>query len=445
MKIFFDALGCPKALVDAEKMCYLLERDLHVIVSIPEEADEIVINTCGFIDKAKEENIEAILNYAKLKKNKPGLKIVVSGCLTERYKKDLLDAIPEIDGAVGVRDQSKLIDALKWSGRKGSLADEGPYKNEAIGGRKLYFSGLFYSYLKISEGCSRSCSFCAVPGIRGIGQSRTVEEIVKEASELADAGIRELIIISEDTMSYGIDLYRKFSLNDLLEELLKIGFSWIRLMYLYPDKEVQKVAQYIASDRRLCKYLDMPFQHVSRSILTRMKRAGGYDEYLLLLKRIREICPEIRIRSSFISGYPGETENDHEELKSFLREATLDRVGFFEYSDEESTPAFFEKHKLGSTEKKMRVNDLAAVQEDISIKRLSALAGREIICINDGQVINEGGKEYLLLRSEYDAPDIDGYVRVEIDDPGLMEKDFIRVLVKGPFSEHDLEAVVLPS
>ena len=395
MKIFFDALGCPKALVDAEKMCFLLEENSHEMVSDPMEAQAIVINTCGFIKKAKEENIEAILTYAEMKKTNPHLKIVVSGCLTERYKKDLLDLIPEIDGAIGVRDPSKILEALGAPGPAGPscLSDEGQqYKIEAIGGRRLYFSGMNYAYLKISEGCSRSCSFCAIPGIRGMQQSRTIEDIVKEADGLSEAGVRELIIISEDTMSYGKDLYKEFSLIRLLEELLKTGIPWIRLMYLYPDRELVKLSRFIASNDRICNYIDMPLQHVNSSIISRMKRSGGASDYLGLLKNIRQACPGIRIRSSFITGYPGETQGDHEELMSFLREASLDRVGFFEYSDEENTSAFLEKNKVKSGVIKKRMKELAALQESISLERLSALEGSEMLCINYGQLIDEKGR-----------------------------------------------------
>ncbi len=443
MKIFFDALGCPKALVDAEKMCYLLEENSNTVVSNPEEAEAIVINTCGFIKKAKEENLEAILSYTEMKKNNPRLKIIVSGCLSERYKQDLLDAIPEIDGAIGVRDPSKLIDALNYSGIKGRLFDEGPYNQEAIGGRKLYFSGLLYSYIKISEGCNRSCSFCAIPGIRGRQNSRSIEAIVKEAAVLSENGIRELIIISEDTLSYGIDLHNKPSLIDLLRELLKLDFHWIRLMYLFPDKELEELVQFISSEERICNYIDMPLQHVSGSILARMKRAGGYNEYMGLTKRIRKVNREIRIRSSFITGYPGETDKDHAELKKFLYEASLDRVGFFEYSDEENTASYLEKPKIKSKEKRKRFVEVAAVQEAVSLQRLKSLTGREINCINDGNIIEKEGKSYLLLRSEYDAPDIDGHIRVEIDSPGMIERDFIRVRIMEPFSSHDLTAEAL--
>jgi ribosomal protein S12 methylthiotransferase len=426
-------------------MCFLLEENSHELVSDPAEAQAIVINTCGFIKKAKEENIGAILTYAEMKKTNPRLKIVVSGCLTERYKKELLDLIPEIDGAIGVRDPLKLLETLGNNGPDGpsGLLDEGQqYKIEAIGGRRLYFSGLNYAYLKISEGCSRSCSFCAIPGIRGIQQSRTVEDIVKEAAVLSEAGVRELIIISEDTMSYGKDLYKKFSLITLLEELLKTGIPWIRLMYLYPDRELVKLAQFIASNERICNYIDMPLQHVNKSIISRMKRSGSSGDYLGLLKNIREASPGIRIRSSFITGYPGETQGDHEELMSFLREAALDRVGFFEYSDEENTSSFLEKNKVKAGVIKKRMGELAALQEIISLEKIGALEGSEMLCINDGQVIEENGIRHLLLRSEYDAPEIDGHIMV-VSDSALMEKDFIRVRIKNPYNAHDLFAEVI--
>ncbi len=438
MKVFFDALGCPKALVDAEKMCYELERNSHSIVPVPEEAEAIVINTCGFIDSAKQENIDTILAYAGLKKENRFLKIIVAGCLSERYREDLLKAIPEIDNAIGVRDPSKIIEALNAPSHQGRLLDEGSYNEESIGGRSLYFSGLNYSYLKISEGCSRSCSFCAIPAIRGTLRSRKIGSIIEEAALLSGSGVRELIIISEDTISYGIDLYKKHALADLLKELLMLDFSWIRIMYLFPEPEILKVAEFISKEKRICNYIDMPLQHASGSVLSRMKRNGNSEAYLKLIKRLRTINPELRMRSSFITGYPGENEKEHDELKVFLGNAGLERVGFFEYSDEDDTASKMEGPKVREKDRKRRLGELVKIQERVSREKLLGMVNSELICINDGITVREKGRDYLLVRSEYDAPEIDGYIRIETNGPDMIDKDFIKVRISGVLEGHDL-------
>lgn len=371
------------------------------------------------------------------------MKIIVSGCLSERYKKELLEAIPEVDQAIGVRDPLKILEALNVQERSGQLLDEGPFRDQENLERRLYFSGLFYSYLKISEGCNRSCSFCAIPGIRGKQRSRDISSLIKEAEFLSSSGIRELILVSEDTISYGSDLKTKQPLIELLKELLRLDFQWIRLMYLYPDREIEKLAEFIAAEDRICNYLDLPLQHASGTILKKMKRAGNYQEYVRLIKKMRQINPEVRIRSSFIAGYPGETEKEFEELKSFLTEAELDRVGFFEYSDEEGTQSFMDKPKVPAGETKKRFKSLSRVQEDISLKNLEKLAGKTILCVNDGIIREEKGKRYMLLRSEYDAPEIDGCVKVELKNDPMIEKDFITVRIKKALSSHDLEGIPL--
>ncbi len=446
MKVFVDAMGCPKALVDAEKICAILENNGHLISTSPEQAEAIVINTCGFIRKAKEENIETILQYAGLKAKNPSLKIVLSGCLSERYGEDLLKLLPEVDGAVGVRDPEKILEALNrkergLQGRQLQILDRGEFKDNLYQDRRLYFSGYNYAYLKISEGCDRSCSFCAIPAIRGKQRSRRMESILKEADFLEKSGIQELIIVSEDTLSYGLDIYKKRMFLDLLEELLKRDFVWIRLMYLYPEEYLYTVVEWMAGKRKVCKYLDIPFQHASSKIIKSMRRAGSYNEYIRMLDYFRKVIPEISIRSSFIVGYPGENQEDFNILKDFLCEAKLNRVGFFEYSDEEGTISYLQENKLPESIINKRIKELAKIQALISRRLLEEKLGKVINCIYDGVIEKGRDGRYMVLRSEYDAPEIDGKIYLKVRRETETERDFLPVLIKRVKGFYDLEGI----
>lgn len=423
MKIFFDSLGCPKALVDAEKMSYLIEKEGHTLVNSTDEAEAIIVNTCGFIETAKKENIEAILNYAELKKEKPFLKIIVSGCLSERYREEILKAIPEIDAAIGVRDFTKIVEALSKKNRK-KLLDEGENRNDAFfPERSLNFSGLNYAYLKISEGCNKKCSFCAIPAIRGKQRSRPIDNILKEADFLLSNGIREIILIAEDTSSYGIDIYGERKLSELLKRLNSMDFDWIRVMYLYPDESLLSTVEAISSLSKVCNYIDIPLQHVNKDVLTSMNREGSLDDYLLLIEKVRKINPDMAIRSSFIVGYPLETESAFNELKFFLKEAKLNRVGFFEFSREEGTQAYNIKPLFKKGVVKERIKEITQIQSDISKELLRKYIGRNLKCIFDGAISEDDG-EILLFRTEYDAPEIDGAVKVFNTDERIIENSF---------------------
>jgi ribosomal protein S12 methylthiotransferase len=441
MKIFFDALGCPKALVDAERMHYFLQKESHSFVSLPEEAEAIVINTCGFIEAAKKESIDVILNYIGLKKEKPSLKIILSGCLTERYRKELLANFPEIDSAIGARDLTKIIDAFDHPSK--NLLDGGEFKDAHFTDeRSLVFSGYHFAYLKIAEGCNRNCTFCAIPLIRGKQRSRPIESIAKEAAFLKDQGVKELIIISEDTISYGLDLYQKKSLIPLLKELLKLKFDWIRILYLFPDEELLNLVYFIKENPSICRYLDMPLQHVSASLLKSMKRPGDPEYYLSLIERIRKEIPEIKIRSSFIIGFSGETEDEQQDLKTFLKKARLDRVGFFEYSREEGTESYSLTKNIGKRVLRKRIKELSAIQETISENNLKKMIGKEIICIYEGIIEEKKSKEYLVFRSEYDAPEVDGVVMVKKPDNLDPDNiDFVKIKITEVIDHHNLGGV----
>ncbi len=438
-KVFLDALGCPKALVDAERMAYFLGTQSYTMVATPEEADIIIVNTCGFIEEAKKESIETILTYAELKKKNPHLEIVATGCLTERYKEKLLSLIPEIDHATGVKDPSLILQTLSQR----AYADQNEYndtrwKTE----RTLQFSGIAHAYLKISEGCNRECGFCVIPSIRGPQRSRPIEDIVEEARFLRDQGIEELILIAEDTTSYGLDLYKERSLTRLLPQLVDIGFSWIRIMYLYPEPEVLRIVQMMRDYPTIVPYIDIPLQHASPHILQSMKRGGSDGEFLNAIENIRKILPDISIRSTFIVGYPGERDEDVEILAQFLQKAELDRVGFFAYSDEEESYAHTLRPKIPKKQIKKRISYLASIQKSISEKRLSRFIGRTITCINDGETRLLKGKPYRFLRTPYDAPEIDGGVYVP-DNEYLDTKVFHKVMIESVTASYDLKGRIV--
>ncbi len=448
MKIYFDALGCPKALVDAERMNYFLEKESHELILNPEEAEVIIINTCGFIEKAKKESINAILSYIRLKKNNPELKIIISGCLTERYKKELLEALPEVDNAIGVRNIAKITDALDFSKNNNNrITDDGDFRNEDYTiQRSLKYSGLYYAYIKIAEGCNRNCSFCTIPNIRGKYRSRTIENILSEAEFLINQGIRELILVSEDNLYYGTDIYGRKALKNLLESLIPLGFDWIRIMYLYPEEEILDIAELMNRTACICNYIDIPLQHASKNILNSMHRTGSFENYIKLFSKMREINPDIKIRTSFILGYPGETESDFEILKNLIKEVQFDRIGFFEYSREEGTVSYNLKNRINKRIVKERINELSHIQEGISIINLKKLIGKTLTCINDGIEHKIHNKMFAALRSEYDAPEIDGNVYIELSSRNknlIFNKEFVKVKIEGNFSYHDLSGSIV--
>jgi len=375
--------------VDAEKIASIVQNNDHEIVLSPGEAEVIIVNTCGFIDTAKQESINSILEYTEMKKDTPDLKIIVSGCLTERYRNELTKSIPEIDSMIGVRDIGKILDAI--ARKSEDILDNGEYREyEFDGARTALFSGSHFAYLKISEGCARQCAFCAIPSIRGPLRSRSIDDILNEAKFLREEwDVRELILVSEDTSAYGQDRYGKQSIIDLLEKLIVMDFDWIRLLYLFPDGIVDEISELMSRSDKICRYFDMPLQHASARILRAMNRSGDAGTYLSMIERIRAKIPDAAIRSAFIVGFPEEDENDHAALAEFLKQARFDRVGFFEYSDEEGTPAYEMKGKVPAKVVRRRIEELSRIQEDISAERLGKRVGMTLKCINDGMVMEQ--------------------------------------------------------
>ncbi|MGL4562432.1 MAG: 30S ribosomal protein S12 methylthiotransferase RimO [Brevinema sp.] len=443
MKIFFDALGCPKALVDAEKMCaHLFEGEGHQAVLDPKDADAIIVNTCGFIESAKQESIDAILSHAALKQDKPDLILAVSGCMVARYHEELKAEIPEIDAFIGVKDPAKIKEIFRRNKNK-SMLDDGEFKDTEQSNRSLMFSGFKHAWIKIGEGCNRTCSFCAIPLMRGKQRSRSEQDIIDEAKKLLDQGVRELIVITQDPINYGIDRGNNRRLIPLLEQLEPLGFDWIRVQYLFPDPMMIDLASLYNESKVFCNYIDMPLQHISGNVLNAMNRAGNYDVYAKLFEDMRKVNSDLTIRTSFIAGFPGETKDDSAEISRFLKEVQADRVGFFTYSKEEGTSSYDLSNHVPRNIAEERVATWAKIQEEISHQRLSRFIGKKLVCIGEGVSEEQDGQRMMIMRSQYDAPEIDGIVRV------LLPQDYPTELIEMAEVEiinsdnHDLDGIFI--
>jgi ribosomal protein S12 methylthiotransferase len=416
-KVGFVSLGCPKNLVDSEIMLGTLAREGYTITAQKEDADVIVVNTCGFIDSAKKESIDTILEMADLKVQGNCKKLVVAGCLAERYRSEIQKEIPEIDFVFGPDELGRVLEAarLDSSGSGSAVPDvsiDALYTSKEVPTiPRILTTPSYMAYLKISEGCDHVCTFCAIPGFRGRFRSRTVADLVAESRRLAEQGVRELVIVSQDTMAYGKDLGLAYGITTLLSELVKIdGLKWVRFLYCYPNMVSEELVRLVAQEERLCKYFDIPYQHASRPVLDRMKRGGNRDIYERQVEGIRKYMPNAGIRTSFIVGFPGETQNDFNELLSFTRNVGFDNVGVFLYSDEEGTAAFDLDGKVTRATATRRRDRLMKEQSSISADRLVGMVGRKV------EVLVEGSSEEsdLLLqgRMETQAPDIDGHVLI---------------------------------
>ena len=401
------SLGCAKNLVNSEQMIYLMTEAGYTLVSEPDGADLVIVNTCGFIDAAKSEAIDSILEMAELKKAGRLGGIIVTGCLSERYKDSITDELPEIDTVLGVGSFGEIVKAADavMAGRRLSLFGDQSAPIEEI--PRVISTGPGWAYLRIAEGCNNFCAFCAIPFIRGRYRSRKMEDIVDEAKELAARGVKELIVIAQDITRYGTDLYGKRSLAALCRELAKIdGVEWIRLHYLYPDQFDDELIDELASNDKIVKYLDIPIQHINDKILKTMNRRGTGEEIRSLFKTLRERIPDLVLRTSLIAGLPGEGEAEFEELCEFLREARIERVGVFPFSPEEGTPAAVMEH-VDFEEAQRRADIILELQAPIMDEFCSGFVGRTIRVLCDGYDEESGLKTG---RSYADSPDIDGQV-----------------------------------
>ena len=400
-KINIVTLGCSKNVVDSEKLLRQLKEGGYTLTWDPDNtsADTVIINTCGFIGDAKEESIDTILRFVRAKEEGRISNLYVMGCLSERYKEQLMKEIPEVDRYFGVKN---ITDILNETGIS--------YQNNLLTSRILTSPG-HYAYLKVSEGCDRTCAFCSIPLIRGKCISRPLEELVKEADELADSGVKEIILIAQDLSYYGLDLYKRNKLPDLLRELLKLNrFEWIRLHYLYPAGFPDDLIGIIQDNQQICKYIDIPIQHISDNMLKLMRRSYGRGEAEEILYRLRDRLPDAVIRTTFIAGHPGETENDYLELRRFIREFRFDRLGVFAYSHEEGTYSFINyKDEIPDSVKESRVSELMEIQQVISAEKNESLTGTIFKVL-----IDRREEEYFTGRTEYDSPEVDQEVLIPV-------------------------------
>jgi len=424
-KVKIITLGCSKNIVDSEVLKSQLEANhFQVQHEFSQSAPIVVINTCGFIDLAKEESINTILEYADEKKQGRLEKLYVTGCLSQRYKDDLEKEIPEVDAYFGTMELPSLLAIMGAT-----------YRDELLGERSLV-TPAHYAYLKISEGCNRTCSFCAIPLMRGSHVSRTMDSLVHEAKHLANRGVKELILIAQELTYYGLDLYQRRALPELLEKLCDIkGIEWIRLHYAYPHKFPLDIIDVMKAHPQICNYLDMPLQHISDPVLKAMRRQITTAETRKLIGKIREIHPDIRIRTTFLVGFPGETQTDHEALCRFVEEIKFDRIGVFEYSHEEGTRGYAMTDDVPAHVKKERAEEIMAIQQSISLAHNETLIGRELKVLIDRK---EGGQ--YVGRTEYDSPEVDNEVWIESNGRKLKSGEFVIVNITGA-TDYDLTGV----
>ena len=408
MNVGFIGLGCEKNMINTEQMIFRVKAAGHTIVSDTDAADIIVINTCGFIASAQSEAIETIMEMAALKKEGKIKKIVVCGCLPERFQKEIADEIPEADAFVGVgsfQDIVSVIERLEGEEHFGVFA---PPEAQDMESARVRTGLPATAYLKIADGCNNCCSYCAIPAIRGAYRSRPMENIVAEAGTLAKEGVKELILIAQDTTLYGTDLYGEKKLTELLKELVKLeGIEWIRMLYLYPDKITDQLIDLIAREEKLIPYIEMPVQHSEESVLSRMNRPGNRKELLDLVASIRQKLPAAVLRTTLIAGFPGESEEDFEGLCDFVRQARFDRLGVFPYSREEGTPAYDFDGQLDESVKSRRAEVIEDIQSEIAYEKLEQQVGKTLTVLCEGF---DRLAECNFGRSYGEAPDIDGKI-----------------------------------
>lgn len=437
LKIALESLGCSKNLVDAEIMLGLLNKKGHQLVGDCSNADIVIVNTCGFIESAKEESINSIVQYAELKNEGVIKFLLVSGCLAQRYPDELRSEIPEIDGIVGTGSYDKITEVVDSLMNENGIVEMGDINFSFDESLPRYVSTPPYlAYLKIGEGCDNNCTYCIIPKLRGKYRSRNIDSLLEEARSLRARGVRELVVIAQDTTAYGVDLYGKQSLADLLGELSKIDFDWIRVMYSYPEGITQEIVDVIAKNDNICSYFDIPIQHADDKILKLMNRNTSRAELTQKINMIRKSIPDATIRTTFIVGFPGETDEHFENLIDFVREMKFDRMGAFTYSREEDTPADKLPNHLDENIKNERLERLMMVQQDISQELNSDKVGKEFKVLIEDQIDDT----LYIGRTEFDAEEIDGVVYIETKEQ-LNAGDFVDVVVKDSY-EYDLRAVL---
>lgn len=439
MKILFISLGCDKNLADSEEMLGLLTAGGHEITDDETQADAIVINTCCFIKDAKEESVETILEMAEYKKTGSCHALIVTGCMAQRYQKEIIEEVPEVDAVLGTTSYGDIVKALEEAvaGNHFEEFRDIDYLPDT-GSKRVLTTGGHFGYLKIAEGCDKHCIYCIIPKLRGKFRSVPMERLIAQAEDMAEQGVKELILVAQETTVYGRDLYGKKSLHILLKKLCEIrGIRWIRILYCYPEEIYDELIETIRDEKKICHYLDIPIQHASDRILKRMGRRTSKQELIDIVGKLRREIPDIVLRTTLITGFPGETEEDHEELKEFVDEMEFDRLGVFTYSPEENTPAAEMADQVPEEVKEERRDELMELQQEISYDRGQDRIGQELLVMIEGKVADESA---YIGRTYGDAPKVDGYIFVQTGEL-LMTGDFAKVRVTGAL-EYDLIGVL---
>lgn len=435
MNILFISLGCDKNLVDSEVMLGLLDAKGYQIVDDETQADIIVINTCCFVHDAKEESIQTILEMAEYKTEGRLKALIVTGCLAQRYRQEIIEEIPEVDAVLGTTAYDKIVEAVEEA-----LAGAGHVELENVNAlplvdtKRLVTTGGHYAYMKIAEGCDKHCTYCIIPKLRGNYRSVPMERLIQEAKDLAEQGVKELILVAQETTLYGKDIYGEKSLHKLLRELCKVdGIRWIRILYCYPEEIDDNLIQVMKEEKKLCHYLDLPIQHANDEILKRMGRRTSKAQLEEIIGKLKREIPDITLRTTLITGFPGETEEQHEELKAFVDEMEFDRLGVFTYSPEEDTPAAEMPDQIPEEVKEDRQAEIMELQQEIAFAQAEDMIGEEVLVMIEGIVADENA---YVGRTYKDAPGVDGLIFINTDEE-LMSGDFARVKVTGAV-EYDL-------
>ena len=435
MNILFISLGCDKNLADSETMLGMLASRGYQIVDEEEKADVIIVNTCCFIHDAMEESIETILQMAEYKKSGSLKALIVTGCMAERYREEITKEIPEVDAVLGTASYGHILDAVDEALKGHSYLMMEPLDTlPLIETHRLVTTGGHYAYLKIAEGCDKHCTYCIIPKLRGNFRSVPMDHLIKEAEQLAADGVKELILVAQETTLYGKDLYGEKKLPELLHKLCQIsGIRWIRILYCYPEEITEELIQTMKEEPKICHYLDLPIQHASDGILKRMGRRTSKEELVHIISRLREEIPDIILRTTLITGFPGETQEQHEELMDFVDEMEFDRLGVFTYSPEEGTPAASMPDQIEESIKEDRRAELMELQQEIAFEQAENMIGKEVLVMIEGKVADENA---YVGRTYKDAPNVDGLFFVNTD-AELMSGDFAKVKVTGA-CEYDL-------
>lgn len=435
MKVLFISLGCDKNLVDSEVMLGLLNQAGYTLTDEEQEAEVIIVNTCSFIHDAKEESINTLLEMGQLKETGKCRALIAAGCLAQRYHDEIAAEIPEVDGIVGTASYDAIVEVVEAVLKKERAKVLEPIDRcFKIKPGRILTTGGWYAYLKIAEGCDKHCTYCIIPKLRGNYRSVPMEDLLLQAKELAEKGVKELILVAQETTLYGKDLYGEKRLPVLLEELAKIGgIQWIRILYCYPEEITDELIEVMKTEKKICHYLDMPIQHASDVVLKRMGRRTDKEQLIRLVEKLRKEIPDIVIRTTLITGFPGETKEQHEEVMAFVDKMEFDRLGVFSYSAEEDTPAALLPDQIEEERKEEWRDEIMELQQEIAFDQAQKMVGRTLTVLIEGKI---SGENAYIGRSYMDAPNVDGYVFVNTEEE-LLSGDFVKVRITGAV-EYDL-------